>query len=62
MDLTYHVLMQSPSSIIKRSDPDNAKKEGIDNLIKYFEKEEEYEKCDNLQKLKGMLFLGDADN
>ena len=60
MDLTYHVLMQSPSVIIKRSDPDNAKEEGVDNLIKYFEEEEEFEKCGNLQKLKSMLFLGDA--
>ncbi len=61
MDLSYHVLMQNPSAIIKRSDPDDLKKDGIDKLIKYFEKEEEYEKCGNLQKLKAMLFLGDGD-
>tara|TARA_R110002012_G_scaffold317230_1_gene533170 strand:+ start:1777 stop:2046 length:270 start_codon:yes stop_codon:yes gene_type:complete len=61
MDLSYHVLMQNPSAIIKRSDPDDLKKDGIDKLIKYFEKEEEYEKCGNLQKLKAMLFLGDRD-
>ena len=59
MDLSYHVLMQQPSTIIKRADPDNTKKEGIDKLIQYFEGEEEYEKCANLQKLKAMIFLND---
>tara|TARA_R100001163_G_C5019072_1_gene162408 strand:- start:587 stop:856 length:270 start_codon:yes stop_codon:yes gene_type:complete len=59
MELSYHVLMQSPSAVIKRSDPNDLKREGIDKLIEYFEGEEEYEKCGNLQKLKAMLFLND---
>jgi hypothetical protein len=56
MDLSYHVLMQSPSSILKRNDSIKNKVESIDGLIKYFESIEEYEKCTNLQKLKSMLF------
>jgi hypothetical protein len=61
MDLSYHVLMQSPSALLKRSDPDEQKIEGINRLIEYFEKEEEFEKCSDLQKLKAMLFLNDKN-
>ena len=61
MDLSYHVLIQNPSVIIKRADPDDTKKEGIDKLIKFYEEYEEYEKCANLQKLKAMLFLSDGE-
>jgi len=57
MDLSYHVLMQSPSAVLKRSDSIENKIESIDGLTKYFESIEEYEKCTNLQKLKSMLFL-----
>jgi hypothetical protein len=57
MDLSYHVLMQSPASVLKRKDSIEAKVESINGLIKYFEEVEEYEKCTNLQKLKSMLFL-----
>ena len=57
MELSYHVLMQSPSAVLKRSDPTELKREGIDRLIEYFEGEEEFEKCGDLQKLKAMLFL-----
>ena len=57
MNLSYHVLMQSPASVLKRKDSINAKVESINGLIKYFEEVEEYEKCTNLQKLKTMLFL-----
>ena len=57
MDLSYHVLMQSPASVLKRKDSIEAKVESINGLIKYFEEVEEYERCTNLQKLKTMLFL-----
>ena len=57
MDLSYHVLMQSPSAVLKRGDSIENKIESIDGLIKYFESIEAYEKCNNLQKLKTMLFL-----
>jgi len=57
MDLSYHVLMQSPSAVLKRKDSIESKIESIDGLIKYFEHEEQYERCTNLQKLKTMLFL-----
>jgi|TARA_B100000780_G_scaffold37533_1_gene23424 hypothetical protein len=57
MDLSYHVLMQSPSSVLKRTDAIENKIKSIDGLIKYFESIEEYEKCTNLQKLKAMLYL-----
>lgn len=62
MDLSYHVLMQSPASVLKRKDSIDSKVESINNLIKYFEEEEEYEKCTNLQKLKTMLFLDTPNN
>lgn len=61
MDLSYHVLMQNPSVVIKRADSDNTKREGIDKLIKFFEEQEEFEKCANLQKIKAMLFLDDVN-
>ena len=44
MKLTYVVMMQSPS-------------DAINTMISFFEENEEYEKCTNLQKLKHMLFL-----
>ncbi len=61
MDLSYHVLMQNPSVVIKRADSDNTKRKGIDKLIKFFEEHEEFEKCANLQKIKAMLFLDDVN-
>jgi len=57
MELSYHILMQSPSEVLKRGDSTENKIESIDGLIKYFESIEAYEKCTNLQKLKSMLFL-----
>ena len=57
MDLSYHVLMQSPGAVLKRGDSIEMKIESMDGLIKYFEGIEAYEKCTNLQKLKSMLFL-----
>ncbi len=57
MDLSYHVIMQSPSVVLKRNDSIETKLKAIDGMIKYFEQIEEYEKCNNLQKLKSMLFV-----
>jgi hypothetical protein len=57
MELSYHVLMQSPSAVLKQNAAIENKLESIDGLIKYFESIEVYEKCTNLQRLKSMLFL-----
>jgi hypothetical protein len=62
MDLSYHVMMQSPSVVLKRNDTIETKLNAIDGMIKYFEKIEEYEKCTNLQKLKSMLFVIPPNN
>ena len=62
MNLTYAVVMQSPSQVLKRSDAIEIKIEAINKMIKYFEEIEAYEKCTNLQKLKHMLFLEDNDS
>jgi predicted sugar kinase len=62
MDLSYHVLMHSPSAVIKRRDSSNEKIKSIDNMIKFFEEKEEYEKCTNLQKLKLIIPLDEDDN
>ena len=57
MKLTYVVIMQSPSEVLKRKDSIETKLDAINTMIEYFEEAEEYEKCTNLQKLKHMLFL-----
>ena len=57
MKLTYVVMMQSPSEILKRKDSIETKLDAINTMISFFEENEEYEKCTNLQKLKHMLFL-----
>tara|TARA_Y100000389_G_scaffold77167_1_gene73939 strand:+ start:2290 stop:2565 length:276 start_codon:yes stop_codon:yes gene_type:complete len=62
MGLSYHVMMQSPSVVLKRNDTIETKLKAIDGMIKYFEKIEEYEKCTNLQKLKSMLFVIPPNN
>ena len=65
MKLSYAVMMQSPSKLLKRKDSIEMKLDAINGMIKYFEEIEEFEKCTNLQKLKHMLFLdttGDIDN
>ena len=49
--------MQSPSNVLKRDDSVKTKVDAINKMIEYFEEIEAYEKCNNLQKLKGMLFL-----
>ncbi len=62
MNLSYAVMMQSPSQVLKRSDAIETKVEAINKMIKYFEEIEAYEKCTNLQKLKHMLFLEEDDS
>ena len=57
MNLSYAVMMQSPSQVLKRRDSVEMKLDAINGMIKYFEEIEAYEKCTNLQKLKTMLFL-----
>jgi len=57
MKLTYVVMMQSPSEILKRKDSIETKVDAINTMISFFEENVEYEKCTNLQKLKHMLFL-----
>jgi hypothetical protein len=60
MELSYHVVMQSPSVIFRMNDAVENKIESIDGLIKYFESIEVYEKCTNLQKIKSMLLLNSS--
>ena len=62
MNLSYAVVMQSPSQVLKRGDAIEIKIEAINKMIKYFEEIEAYEKCTNLQKLKHMLFVEDNDS
>ena len=57
MNLSYAVMMQSPSQVLKRNDSIELKLKAINGMIKYFEEIEAYEKCTNLQKLKQLLFL-----
>ena len=57
MKLSYAVMMQSPSAVLKREDSIEIKVTAINEMIKFFEEKEEYEKCTNLQKLKQLLHL-----
>jgi len=57
MKLSYAVLMQSPSAVLKRGDSIESKVNAINHMIKFFEEKEEYEKCTNLQKLQQFLYL-----
>tara|TARA_R110002072_G_scaffold224533_1_gene381579 strand:- start:441 stop:722 length:282 start_codon:yes stop_codon:yes gene_type:complete len=57
MNLSYAVMMQNPSQVLKRKDSVKMKLKAINGMLKYFEEIEEYEKCTNLQKLKQLLFL-----
>ena len=61
MNLSYAVMMQSPSQVLKRKDSIETKVEAINTMIEYFEEAEAYEKCTNLQKLKHLLFLETDD-
>ena len=61
MKLTYVVIMQSPSEVLKRKDSIETKLDAINTMIEYFEEAEAYEKCTNLQKLKHLLFLETDD-
>ena len=62
MNLSYAVMMQSPSQVLKRRDSVDMKLDAINGMIKYFEEIEAYEKCTNLQKLKHLLFLNTSDD
>ena len=57
MKLSYAVMIQSPSAVLKREDAIEVKVTAINEMIKFFEEKEEYEKCTNLQKLKQLLHL-----
>ena len=61
MNLSYAVMMQSPSQVLKRKDSIETKVDAINTMIEYFEEAEAYEKCTNLQKLKHLLFLETDD-
>ena len=61
MNLSYAVMMQSPSHVLKRKDSIETKVDAINTMIEYFEEAEAYEKCTNLQKLKHLLFLETDD-
>jgi hypothetical protein len=61
MNLSYAVMMQSPSRVLKRKDSIETKVDAINTMIEYFEEAEAYEKCTNLQKLKHLLFLETDD-
>tara|TARA_R110001592_G_scaffold234070_1_gene491657 strand:- start:679 stop:954 length:276 start_codon:yes stop_codon:yes gene_type:complete len=61
MNLSYAVMMQSPSQVLKRKDSIETKVDAINTMIEYFEETEAYEKCTNLQKLKHLLFLETDD-
>ena len=62
MNLSYAVMMQSPSQVLKRRDSVEMKLDAINGMIKYFEEIEAYEKCTNLRKLKQLLFLNTSDD
>tara|TARA_B100000780_G_C20988539_1_gene395242 strand:- start:138 stop:428 length:291 start_codon:yes stop_codon:yes gene_type:complete len=62
MDLSYHVMMQSPAAVLKRGDSIDAKIKGINGMIKYFAEVEEFEKCTNLQKIQSMLFISSPND
>ena len=51
MKLSYHVVMQSPSAVLKRRDSMELKLKSIDGMIKYFEETEEYEKCAEIKTI-----------
>ena len=51
----YSVLVSSPSQMLDHDADVQLKLRGINKLIKYFEEREEFEKCVELKRLRGML-------
>ena len=51
----YNVLVSSPSQMLDHDADVPLKLRGINKLIKYFEEKEEFEKCVELKRLRGML-------
>ncbi len=51
MEVCYEKILAHPKLLIDNSAPIEVKQNSINVLIKYFEGEEEYEKCARLKKL-----------
>jgi hypothetical protein len=55
MEVCYQKILAYPKLLADFESPSKVKKNSINVLIKYFEGEEEYEKCAALKKLMGDL-------
>lgn len=53
--VVYNAIMSRPSFVIMADSDPNKKIEILDNMIKFFESREEYEKCNELVKIKNCI-------
>jgi hypothetical protein len=51
MEVCYKKILAYPEILVDHASPLSVKENSINVLIKYFESEEEYEKCAHLKKL-----------
>ena len=55
INLFYSLIVGYPNSILNYDESLEFKRSKLDELIKYFEEREEFEKCLNVKKIKDML-------
>lgn len=51
MNIVYNALVENSDRAINSDSPINEKKEALNNVLQYFAKIEEYEKCSTIKKI-----------
>lgn len=62
MEVFYNLIVSSPDEILNYNESSNYKIEKINNLLKYFEEKEEFEKCIKIKKVKDLIILNNSKN
>lgn len=57
MEAFYNLINSSPNDILNYDESPEYKIEKLDNLIKFFEDREEFEKCANIKKIQELINL-----
>ena len=51
MNMIYNAVINGEEKAIKSDSPPNEKVEALNNILNFFVKREEYEKCSNIKKI-----------
>lgn len=62
MELFYNLIVSAPSEILNYNESFNYKIEKLNDLLKFFEELEQFEKCAEIKKVKDLIILNNSKN